>query len=552
MKNKNIIGINPTALVIATVLIFMGIGTAMATVWTDQADYTPGSTVTISGDNSDNTGYLSGEAVNVSINGPYQYDSKCSGIADSNGAWSCQITLSSDYTAEGSYTYTAVGQTSGTTQRGAFTDATVTAAPITIYKNDCISIQTIFTQGDVVCAKTTITTSGGGTGNLAIQWFGPSNNMVLDTTFTGQSNGATLTNTLTTTTASPTGTWTIKTCKGASATPCSGPSTLDTKTFTLNAPSDSTLPTSTISLGPTSPNGINDWYITNVHVTVAATDNIGGSGIAETRCVLDPISTPATFNDIPTGCVYTGTGADVATEGQHTIYTASKDIANNKETPISKSFKIDKTGPTAFLAVTVGTLGTNGWYTSDVTIHTSGTDAISDSVTCSTDQTISTSQTVAGSCTNGAGLTTDATPLTIKIDKLPPTVDAGTDKIVNSAVSQDATASDTPLGIVTYSWTKVSGPGDITFGTPDEEDTTISASADGVYIIRLIVTDSAGNSAFDDMSLIWDTIPPVVTVTASRVPDYNGWYNAPVKVTFSGTDTGGSGVASCDPDVAYN
>ena len=43
-----------------------------------------------------------------------------------------------------------------------------------------------------------------------------------------------------------------------------------------------------------------------------------------------------------------------------------------------------------------------------------------------------------------------------------------------------------------------------------------------------------------------DATPPVVTATAARVPDSNGWYKSPVKVSFSGTDaTSGVAVASC-------
>ena len=38
----------------------------------------------------------------------------------------------------------------------------------------------------------------------------------------------------------------------------------------------------------------------------------------------------------------------------------------------ARSFKIDLTDPTAMLAVTAGMPGTNGWYTSDVTVTTSG------------------------------------------------------------------------------------------------------------------------------------------------------------------------------------
>lgn len=96
-------------------------------------------------------------------------------------------------------------------------------------------------------------------------------------------------------------------------------------------------------------------------------------------------------------------------------------------------------------------------------------------------------------------------------DEVAPTVNAGTNKEVNAVVSQDATVSDLApsSAIATYAWTnQTPGVGTITFGTPTAEDTNISASADGTYTIRLTVTDNAGNSAFDELTFIWDTTNP--------------------------------------------
>jgi len=79
--------------------------------------------VTISGDNSNGAGYLAGEAVHVDVSGGSGYSSSCDAVADAAGAWSCQVTLSSDAAvAGGSYTYTAKGATSGATESGTFAD----------------------------------------------------------------------------------------------------------------------------------------------------------------------------------------------------------------------------------------------------------------------------------------------------------------------------------------------------------------------------------------------------------------------------------------------
>jgi len=124
---------------------------AGAAVWTDQQDYAPGSVVTISGDNSNDAGYLPGETVVVSVSGPNGYEASCEAVADENGAWSCQVTLWDTDLAQGTYTYTATGQLSGTSESGTFIDA------INIVSRDstCSTDTNSFTTGDVVCPRVT-------------------------------------------------------------------------------------------------------------------------------------------------------------------------------------------------------------------------------------------------------------------------------------------------------------------------------------------------------------------------------------------------------------
>ena len=112
-------------------------------------------------------------------------------------------------------------------------------------------------------------------------------------------------------------------------------------------PPDTTAPTTAIALSPMIPNGNNGWYTSAVRLAVSATDGTGGSGVSETRCVLDPASAPTSFDDLPTSpCPYLGGGADVSADGRHTLYAASKDSAGNEETPlVSRQFKIDATAP---------------------------------------------------------------------------------------------------------------------------------------------------------------------------------------------------------------
>jgi hypothetical protein len=111
-------------------------------------------------------------------------------------------------------------------------------------------------------------------------------------------------------------------------------------------------------------------------------------------------------------------------EGAHTIYAASKDDVGNKEPPKGQTFKLDSSKPSASLSA-AGAQGNGGWYIGDVTITTSGTDSVSNPVTCTPVQSQTTDTAGAafnGSCTNEAGLSMNAAPTTIRRDATAPVV----------------------------------------------------------------------------------------------------------------------------------
>jgi hypothetical protein len=101
-------------------------------------------------------------------------------------------------------------------------------------------------------------------------------------------------------------------------------------------------PTTTITLAPAAPDGLNGWYVSTVGVTIAATDP--EEDVAQTRCALDPASAPSGFADLPdAACALTS----VPSDGQHALYAASIDDQGNIEDPVkSVTFKLDGTAPT--------------------------------------------------------------------------------------------------------------------------------------------------------------------------------------------------------------
>jgi hypothetical protein len=127
-----------TAAVAIVAVVAVTLGTmvaAFASTATDQADYAPGSIVTISGDNTDGAAYLADETVHVVVSGPNDYSATCDGVVvvaeDGTLSWSCQITLNADESAVGGYAYTATGQTSGVEESGSFTDAACNLGALT-------------------------------------------------------------------------------------------------------------------------------------------------------------------------------------------------------------------------------------------------------------------------------------------------------------------------------------------------------------------------------------------------------------------------------------
>lgn len=103
-------------------------------------------------------------------------------------------------------------------------------------------------------------------------------------------------------------------------------------------------PVTTIGVTPVAPDGARGWYVSAPRVTVSATDGTG-TGVAETRCVLDPVVVPATFDALPAGCAYTGAGAEITIDGEHRFYAASVDAAGNREPVRSVTIRLDRTPP---------------------------------------------------------------------------------------------------------------------------------------------------------------------------------------------------------------
>jgi len=107
-------------------------------------------------------------------------------------------------------------------------------------------------------------------------------------------------------------------------------------------PPDQSAPTTTISLIGTA--GNDPWYLSDVEVVIAAADNDGGSGVAETQYSLDGGQTWDTYTS----------PLNFTEEGEnYQVMARSWDNAGNDEGPPAlEIFKIDKTPPVTTMTAT--------------------------------------------------------------------------------------------------------------------------------------------------------------------------------------------------------
>ncbi|HWK04077.1 MAG TPA: PKD domain-containing protein [Puia sp.] len=120
--------------------------------------------------------------------------------------------------------------------------------------------------------------------------------------------------------------------------------------------------------------------------------------------------------------------------------------------------------------------------------------------------------------TNSQGKTASAT-VTVKVNNaayLTPVANAGADITITLPVNTanlDGSASSNPDGsALTYAWSEVSGPAGYTIGSPSASATSVTNLVQGVYIFRLSVTNSQGNSATDMVTVTVNPAPVIIPI----------------------------------------
>jgi hypothetical protein len=440
---------------------------ASAATWTDQADYSPGSVVTISGDNSNGAGYLAGETVDVAVSGPNGWPASCSGTADADGAWSCQITLDPDPDiAVGDYSYTATGEASGVFESGVFSDARPQSVSVgaptsaTILQGGTANYGTLTAAFNGNSTSCTVDLTAAGLPANATATFGSSS---LTSTGTDQTTSLSVS----TTAAVATGTYTFHivatpssgTCQSGSSTQSSGDLTL---IVNPPAPTDTTPPVISYILNPASPDGSNGWYKSDVTLMWVVTEAESPGSLVKTGCV----------------------NQNITADQSATTYSCSATSDGGSAGPVSVTIKRDATAPTGVTTTLDSSPDHNGWYNAPVGWTTSGVDATSGIDACDSGTYSgpdSSGVTVSGTCTDLAGNTSasaesSAFMYDATAPNLTPTVSPNP-VVLNGNATASPNASDATSGIDTASCDQV------------------DASAIGSFSVDCDATDNAGNMA---------------------------------------------------------
>jgi len=108
-----------------------------------------------------------------------------------------------------------------------------------------------------------------------------------------------------------------------------------------------------------------------------------------------------------------------------------------------------------------------------------------------------------------------------------PTVGAGADQSIilpaTALLNGNATDDGLPLspGLLSVSWTKVSGPGSVVFSAPTLPSTTASFSLAGVYTLRLTANDGALSASDDLKATVTDSTSPPLQIQSVQISGAN-------------------------------
>ncbi len=263
-------------------------------------------------------------------------------------------------------------------------------------------------------------------------------------------------------------------------------------------------------------NSINEqgWANKDFYIRATITDNSGSGIKSGSSCTVNSSS------ECTPSATFTGTTKDflITTEGSNRACVEVTDN-NNKTTKVcSDTYNLDKTAPTAGTATFTGTLGSNNWYTTNVTVNVAdGSDSLSGHASTTSNVASITSntasQTVTITTTDLAGNTATKS-YTIKVDKNSPTLTA---KSSNVTITVGDSYPVENLYNVSYS---ISG-GNVVCKNGSTTITNLNSLTAGNYTITCTATGGNGKSSSVNISVKVKSIGYLYYVTVQSPTSYS-------------------------------
>ncbi|MFI5185159.1 MAG: PKD domain-containing protein [Chitinophagales bacterium] len=146
---------------------------------------------------------------------------------------------------------------------------------------------------------------------------------------------------------------------------------------------------------------------------------------------------------------------------------------------------------------------------------------------------------------NSGAIATDTVQVTVNVaPNQPPVANAGSDMTITLPVSSatlNGSGNDPDGTVVSYQWSKISGPSQYNISSAAQAQTTINNLVQGIYSFELTVTDNSGATAMDTVHVIVNAAvqPP------NQAPTANAGSDITITLPVNSTTLNGSGN---DPD----
>jgi Bacterial Ig-like domain len=571
------------SLFLAIAVVFLQIAPVGAYVTSDQPDYSPGSVVTVSGDNSNlasGEGYVAGELVRVDVTGPNGYAASCEGTVDEAGSWSCQITLWNGPEAIGEYSYTATGLTSGVVETGTFTDAanvnttlTLVLSATNIALGDSVNLSGVLANdpGDPDSADNPLPPNQ----TITINRYASSGCGGAPTTIFTDTTGNDFNGTFTPATA---GTFNIRAVFSGADNGLSGNDRVTWQP--ANSPCRQLVVDAPPAVSSTSPADGASGVSASANVVITFTEGVAvAAGWFTITCTLSGAHAaaqtggPTTFTLDPSVNFTAGETCSVTVDDAKVTDTDTADPPNNMAADYVFDFSIFNpntppvlTVPTSpVIAEATSPAGANVSFVVTATDAEDNPDPAPVCVPASGSAFGLGDTTVNCSVTDSGGLS-DADSFVVRVqDTTDPAVQISTAAVAGGSgwfnVISSGTSGilidvdvDDAVGATSLACTDDTGGGPVPVPGPLDPTGDSFVIGDGVHSIACTATDASGNNGSDSDSFSVDQTAPDVSVALDKSPDAGtGWFNlttgAPT-AEFTCSDAT-SDIATCPADHLF-